>query len=230
MSPELGRLRSTRPSVSATNTVSLFVGCGACGYVGEGEHFPAFRAHSGGEGSGAGRQSRLSTYPQAFPVNLPWRAVTEALMLTLLIVEIEPGANTGFGLGHTRIGVEVDLLVFEASPQSLDEDVVHAPALAVHADHDPVVLQGAGEVVAGELAALVGIEDVGPAVARERRLERLDTKIGAKRVRQPPRQHRAANPGHDDHQIEKALGHRNVGDIGAPDLIDPLDRQPAEQV
>ena len=49
-------------------------------------------------------------------------------MLALLIVEIEPGANPGFGLGHTRIGVEVDLLVFEASPQPLDEDVVHAPA------------------------------------------------------------------------------------------------------
>ena len=49
-------------------------------------------------------------------------------MLALLVVEIEPRANTGFGLGHTRIGVEVDLLVFEASPQPLDEDVVHAAA------------------------------------------------------------------------------------------------------
>jgi hypothetical protein len=34
-----------------------------------------------------------------------------------IFIEIEPGANTGFGLGHTRIGVEVDLLVFEAAPQ-----------------------------------------------------------------------------------------------------------------
>src|SRR5205823_12717498 len=32
---------------------------------------------------------------------------TEALVLALRIVEIKPGANTGFGLGHTRIGVEV---------------------------------------------------------------------------------------------------------------------------
>jgi hypothetical protein len=30
------------------------------------------------------------------------------------------------------------------------------PALAIHADHDAVPLQGAGKVVAGELAALVG--------------------------------------------------------------------------
>ena len=101
-------------------------------------------------------------------------------MLALLIVEIEPTANTGFGLGHTRIGVEVDLLVFEASPQPLHKDVVHAPTLSVHADGDPIILQRAGEVVAGELTALVGIEDLGPAVSGERLLERLDTKIGAK--------------------------------------------------
>jgi hypothetical protein len=64
----------------------------------------------------------------------------------------------------------------------LDKDVVHAPAFAVHADHDPVPLQGAGEVIAGELAALVGIEDLRPAIARERFLERLDAKIGAERL------------------------------------------------
>jgi hypothetical protein len=91
--------------------------------------------------------------PQAFFVNLPRRAIAEALVLALLIVEIEPGTNTGFGLGHTRIDIEVDLLVFEASPQPLDKDVVHAPAITVHAYGDPGILQRAGEIVAGELTA-----------------------------------------------------------------------------
>src|SRR6266446_3405063 len=90
---------------------------------------PAFRARSGSGGSAAVRQSRSSTYPQAFLVDLPRRAVTEALMLALLIVEGQPSANAGLGLGNTRIGVEVDFLVFEAPPQSLDEDVVHAAPL-----------------------------------------------------------------------------------------------------
>src|SRR4029453_12560328 len=53
-------------------------------------------------------------------------------------------------LGDAGIGVEVDLLVFEAAPQPLDKDVVHVAALAIHADRDLVALQGAGEVVAGE--------------------------------------------------------------------------------
>ena len=57
----------------------------------------------------------------------------------------------------------------------------------------------------------------------ERFLERLDTEVSTERVRQPPRQHRAAHPVHDDHQVEKAFGHRDVSDVRAPDLIDPLD-------
>ena len=82
-------------------------------------------------------------------------------MRALVIVETEPGANTGLVLWPLSDKREVDLLVFEAAPQPLDKDVVHAPAVAVHADHDPVPFQGAGKVVAGELAALIGIEDLG---------------------------------------------------------------------
>jgi len=74
-------------------------------------------------------------------------------VLALVIVEIESGANASLGSGDGRISVKVDLLVFEAAPQSLDKDVVHAPAFAVHADHDAMPLQRAGKLVAGELAA-----------------------------------------------------------------------------
>src|SRR5580704_18401448 len=168
----------------------------------------------------AGRRSRSSTYPRAFCfVGLTRRAIAQALVLALLVIKAEPGADAGFGLGDTGIGVEVDLLVFKAAPQPLDEDVVNVAALAIHADGDRVALQGVGEIIAGELAALVGIEDLRPAVLGERFLECLDTELRAERVRQPPRQHGTAHPVHDHHQVEEALGHRDVGDIRAPDLI-----------
>ena len=61
-------------------------------------------------------------------------------MLALRVVKFQPGANAGPGFGHCRIGIEVDLLIFETAPQPLDEDVVHAPALTVHADRDTVPL------------------------------------------------------------------------------------------
>src|SRR5947207_2927636 len=132
-------------------------------------------------------------------------------MLALVVVEAEPGANTSLGLGNGRIGVEVHLLVFEASPQSLHEDVVHAAALAVHADRYAVALQRAGEVVTGELAALVSIENLGSTVPGERFLERLDTKLSTERVQQPPRQYGAAHPVHHDDEVKEALGHRDIG-------------------
>jgi hypothetical protein len=54
------------------------------GVWGDGEHFPAFQAGSESKGSAAGLQRRSFTYPQAFPVHLPRRAITEALMPALL--------------------------------------------------------------------------------------------------------------------------------------------------
>src|SRR4051794_20015295 len=87
--------------------LAIVVVDGACGYVGEGEHFPAFRACSGSGGRAAGRQRRSSTYPQAFLVNLPRRAITQALVLALRVVKVQPGANAGLGFGHCRIGIEV---------------------------------------------------------------------------------------------------------------------------
>ena len=118
-------------------------------------------------------------------------------MLAFVVVEAEPGANPSLGLGNALISIEVDFLVFEAAPQPLDEDVVHAAALAVHADHHPVPLQCPGEIVTGERAALVGIENLRPTVSCERFLERLDAEVSTERVGQSPRQHRTADPVHD---------------------------------
>ena len=61
--------------------------------------------------------------------------------------------------------VQVDCLILERAPEAFDEDVVHAPAPAVHGDRDTRVFEDTGEAEAGELAALVGVEDLRPAVS-----------------------------------------------------------------
>src|SRR6476659_347178 len=137
-------------------------------------------------------------------------------MLAFVVIKAEPAANPRLGLGNALIGIEVDFLVFEAAPQPLNEDVVHAAALAVHADHHPVPLQCPGELVAGELATLVGIEDLGAAVASERFLECSETTISAERLGHSPRQRRSARPVCDDPQVEEAFGHRDVCNGRAP--------------
>src|SRR6516164_769902 len=80
---------------------------------------------------------------------------------------------------HKRAGYP---LVFQAAPQPLDEDVVHASAFAVHADRDPASLEHPGELAAGELAALVRVEDLGLAIPCQGLLQGLDAGVGAECV------------------------------------------------
>ena len=109
-------------------------------------------------------------------------------------------------------------------------DVVHAPAPPVHRDLDTGRPQALGEGEAGELAARIGIEDLRLAVAGQHLLERLDARTGVQGVRQTPGQHIPARPIQDRHQVKKAAPHRDVGDVGAPDMVCPHDRQTLEQI
>src|SRR5215208_8282943 len=81
------------------------------------------------------------------------------------VVEVEISADRGASLGNRVVSSEVDLLVLDRSPETLDDDVVAPGTLAIHADRDPVPGQHAGEDLAGELAALIGVEDLRPAMA-----------------------------------------------------------------
>ena len=63
------------------------------------------------------------------------------------------------GIGDRLVGMEVDLLVFDGPPETLDKDVVEYPATAIHSDPDIVFLQQPGKRTAGKLAALIGVEN-----------------------------------------------------------------------
>src|SRR6266702_708690 len=80
------------------------------------------------------------------------------------IVETEITADGGAGVADRLVSSEIDLLVFDRAPQPFDKEVVAPGALAVHADGDGVLDQHAGEGRAGELAALIGVEDIRRAV------------------------------------------------------------------
>jgi hypothetical protein len=50
------------------------------------------------------------------------------------------------------------MLVLYRSPEPFNEDVVHPSSFAIHADRNVVGLQEAGELLTGELTALVGVK------------------------------------------------------------------------
>src|SRR3954463_4425714 len=97
---------------------------------------------------------------QRVEVGLIGRRVLKARMRPATIVEVQVSANRTAGLPNAVIGFEIHFLVFDAAPKPLDEDVVAPGAFAVHANRNAIVGEDAGERLAGELRALIGVDDV----------------------------------------------------------------------
>src|SRR5271155_1349332 len=74
------------------------------------------------------------------------------------VEELSKAALLFDAVGHWP---QVDPFVLHGPPQALDKDVVVAAPASIHADLDPVIPQHLGDLLAGELRALIGIEDAG---------------------------------------------------------------------
>ncbi len=85
-------------------------------------------------------------------------------MRASLVVPGEPSGHILSQLGSGFIDSQVDTLVFQSSPESLDEYVVLEAPLAVHADLDVPGLEDGSKRFAGKLAPLVGVENFGRSV------------------------------------------------------------------
>lgn len=57
-----------------------------------------------------------------------------------------------------------------------------------------------------------------------------DAEVCLQRVRDAPRQNLACVLVHDGDQIEEATSHRQVCDVGAPNLVGPIHAQAAQQI
>ena len=81
----------------------------------------------------------------------------KALMRSASVVEGKVSGNASPGCGDAVVGVQVDLLVFDGSPEPLHEHVVAPAAFAVHTDSDTVAVEHPDEGRSGELTALIGV-------------------------------------------------------------------------
>ena len=126
------------------------------------------------------------------------------------------------GLGHRGVGLETDLLVFDGTPEPLDEDIVAPCTSAIHRDRDVAVQQYTGKGRTCELAALVCIEDVRILIFFQSLFKRLNTEGCLHGDRRPLGQYPAREPVNDGSQIDKAIRHRDAGDVHGPVLVGPL--------
>ena len=89
------------------------------------------------------------------------RLVIQRLVRSLGVVVVEVARESVAHFVDRRVPVRVDVFVLHRSPQTLREDVVHAPAAAVHADENIVRFQNVRVRLARVLHALIGVVDVG---------------------------------------------------------------------
>ena len=87
------------------------------------------------------------------------RFVCQGLVRTLAVVEGEVLGQTKQQLAHRSVALQIHVFMLDAAPQPLDEDVVEGAPPAIHADGDAFAFQHVGEGGAGELRALVAVED-----------------------------------------------------------------------
>ena len=81
-----------------------------------------------------------------------------------------------------------------------------------------------------ELRALIRAEDFRFAEAVQRLFHGLDAKIRMQYDGQAPGQDAATEPVDDGGEVDKAAGHRDVGDVPRPDLVGARHRQLSQQI
>src|SRR5438309_11253109 len=163
-------------------------------------------------------------------VSLVRCAPAERLMRTSQIIPVEELAKATLLFDAVGGWTQVDPFVLHGPPQALDKDVVVAAPASVHADLDPVIPQHVGELLAGELRALIGIEDAGLAEPGKSFAQRLHAEARSERVRQPPGQHSSGSPVDNRDQVQKTLPHRDAGYVSGPHLVRLVDRFATQMV
>ena len=87
-------------------------------------------------------------------------------MGSFFIVEGQIFADTRPRLRHVFVGMQIDFLIFDGAPKPLDKDIVAPGSLAVHRDFNARLFQHIGEGDAGELAALIRVENLRFAISK----------------------------------------------------------------
>ena len=135
------------------------------------------------------------------------------------VVELHVAFNPGLQLDHRPVVVEVDVLVLQASPEALDEDVVQSSVHAVHADFYMVSFENGDEGIRGELAALVRVEDRRNPVKRDCLLKSRYAELSVEGVRNSPGEYLPRVEVDNRREIHDAARELDIRDVRSPDLV-----------
>jgi len=117
--------------------------------------------------------SGCQSFRLAVEVYLIRRLPIQAGMGSLLVEELDVTADAAPCCGDRFVSMQIDLFIFDGTPEAFDEDVVSPASLAIHADPDAFLLEPIRKRHTGELAALIGVEDLRFAVFAKSLIECL---------------------------------------------------------
>lgn len=127
-------------------------------------------------------------------------------MKAFTVIELDPFSDASLCLRSGFPDMQVNTLVFHGAPQPI----------------------GPGE--GRELVALIGVHDLGRAEPSDCLVQRLDAKVRLQRARDTLGQNLPRVPIHDRNQMQEPAPHRQIDDVGGPDLVGPGRPQTAQQV
>src|SRR3989338_1424464 len=162
-------------------------------------------------------------------IDFPGRFIIQRLMNSTQVVKIEVFSQSGLSLRDGLVAFEINVLVFDRTPQALNEDIVQRPTAAIHADRNSLLDENPCKLHAGKLATLVGIKNFRSPVAH-RLFETLHAKIRRERIADSPGQNISTVPINNRRQIHKPVADFYISDVHTPDLIHPVDDNTPQQI
>ena len=145
--------------------------------------------------------------------------VIKSLVRTDIIVFADIVSNVHTKSLRTAVFVDIDHLGFQGSEPALYHNVVSPSGFAVHALPDALFLQESLVLVAGELAALVAVENFRRSMRGDSVSNRDYDGIGVQRVGQIPADDFPAVPVNNCSEKHVAVNHLDIGDIHRPRLV-----------
>jgi len=150
-------------------------------------------------------------------------------MRQIVIVQMDVAFHALSGLSRTAVVVYIDLVVLQATPEALDDDVVLGTAFAVHADPNLILFQQIDILWTREMAALVTVDNL-RLTLRQRPFRGLQYEVDFKALVQLPVYDIARKPIHQGVQVHPAVLHSDIRDVHRPHLIRLCDEQLPEKI
>jgi len=146
-----------------------------------------------------------------------------------MVVEVKIPLQAFFGVPYAGVLIQIDLLVFNRTPEPLNEDVIEGPAASVHADADAMVFKSSDKCITHVLHTLIAIEYL-RTCSLQGRFQHVHAEVRVKSDRQRPCNDIPAEPVHDRGEIYEAMPKQDVRDVRTPYLVRTSNRQMTEQI